>query len=84
MWNLSELQHNEMKSYFKSEYKTDWEYQYVNFLENRKSASMLKKKINSILQSLFPNSSEMKELEKDMDRRKSQENDRYKRLGIAS
>lgn len=84
MWNLSELQHSEMKSYFKSEYKTDWEYQYVNFLETRKSASALRKKVKSVLQSLFPNSSEMKELEKDMDRRKALENDRYKRWGIVS
>ena len=38
MFHFQDIQHSELRSYFKSEYKTDWEFEYQHFLDQRKQS----------------------------------------------
>jgi len=38
MFHFQDIQHSELRSYFKSEYKTDWEFEYQQFLDQRKQS----------------------------------------------
>ena len=38
-----------MLAYFKSEYKNEWEYQFMSYMEEKKASTWFKKKLKSLL-----------------------------------
>jgi len=49
MFNFQDIKHSELRSYFKNEYKNDWEFEYAHFLdERRRSRESLWSKLKSI------------------------------------
>ena len=85
---------HELKSYFKSEYKEDFEYAYNNFLDNRKSEKRKSRLqfLKSFFRSLFPTQEEKMERyfaqatsHEDLERRQRawEEEHSHKKIGVS-
>jgi hypothetical protein len=91
LWSFDSFDNSEMKSYFKSEYKQDWQVAYCNFLESRKSENIIFKTFKKLKSFAFPTEQDIyeKELSKstdhyDLERRQKMLDSRFQRVGLVS